>query len=63
MTQQRHVLESAPKAFFIHDVHRRTKRDFVSVGDPTSARNRYRISASALQSPEVATRIRNGRIA
>jgi hypothetical protein len=59
MTQQRHALESAAKAFFIHDVHLRMKRDFVSVGDPASVRNRYRISASARQSADVATRIRD----
>ena len=29
MTQQRYALESTPKAFFIHDVHLRTKRDFI----------------------------------
>ena len=29
MTQQRYALESTPEAFFIHDVHLRTKRDFI----------------------------------
>jgi hypothetical protein len=39
MTQQRQAEDFAPRAFFIHDVTLRRKRDFVSVGEPTSVRN------------------------
>jgi hypothetical protein len=39
-TQQRHREEPERKRFLIHDVHLRMNRDFVSVTDWVSARNR-----------------------
>ena len=50
-------VRAGAKRFRIQDVHLRTNRDCGSVGDSSSVRNRYRIWASAFQSPDLAKRI------